>query len=123
MPWASSPPPSPPRLAHGEHGHRESNLDGYHRNGKLYEESSHSPRRADAVRLLKLREGNIAKGAPVNPRMGRIIFEEAAQAVVNDYTMNGKRSVVLLKARIRKHLRPKLAGRRLTNITTADVRE
>src|SRR5436309_6539679 len=94
----------------------------YSRNGKRYEESSGSTKREHASTLLRLREGDAARGAPVNPRVGRIIFEEAAQAVVNDYAANGKRSLDLLQKRIRKHLRPYFTGRRLANISTADLR-
>jgi hypothetical protein len=35
----------------------------YYRNGRRHEESSHSDMREDAVRLLKVREGDVA-GAP-----------------------------------------------------------
>jgi integrase len=51
-----------------------------------------------------------------------MIFEEAAQLVVNDYRANGHRSLELLQARIRKHLRPVFAARKLASITTGDVR-
>ena len=37
----------------------------YYREGRQYIESSRSHRKEDAVRLLKLREGAIAKGLPV----------------------------------------------------------
>ena len=33
----------------------------YYRNGRRYEESTHSSRKQDAVDLLRVREGNIAK--------------------------------------------------------------
>jgi integrase len=94
----------------------------YSRNGKRYEESSHSSKQGDARTLLQLREGDAARGAPINPRVGRIIFEEGVQAVVDDYAANGKRSLDLLKKRIRKHLKPIFAGRRLSGIATADLR-
>ena len=94
----------------------------YSRNGKRYEESSHSTRRGDAAMLLRVREGDAARGAPINPRVGRIIFEEAMQAVVDDYRANKKKSIELLQARIRKHLKPYFAGRRLAAISTADVK-
>lgn len=95
----------------------------YSRNGKRYEESSRSEKREDARTLLRLREGDAARGAPINPKVGRIIFEEAAQAVVNDYAANGKRSLDLLQKRISKHLKPYFAGRRLSGIATADLRD
>lgn len=60
---------------------------------------------------------------PINPKVGRIVFEEAVQAVINDYATNGKKILDLLQKRIRKHLKPYLAGRRLSSIATADLRE
>ncbi len=92
----------------------------YSINGRRYEEAA--PTKRDVLALLKLREGDATRGLPVNPRAGRIIFEEATQLVVNDYRANGHRSVELLQARIRKHLRPYFAARRLATITTGDVR-
>ncbi len=95
----------------------------YSRNGKRYEESSGSTKREHASTLLRLREGDAARGAPVNPKVGRIIFEEAVQGVIDDYAANGKRSLDLLQKRIAKHLKPVFTGRRLSGITTADLRE
>jgi hypothetical protein len=39
----------------------------YYRNGRPIRESSHSGKESDAINLLKLREGDIAHGLPVNP--------------------------------------------------------
>lgn len=94
----------------------------YYRNNKRYEESSGSAKESDARTLLKQREGDIAKGVPVTPTVGRIRFEEAVVDLVNDYRSNGKRSLVDLQRRIDKHLRPYFEGRRLVAITTADIR-
>jgi integrase len=95
----------------------------YSRGGKKFEESSHSAKRADAAMLLRLREGDTAKGVPINPRIGRILFDEAMQMVINDYITNRKRSLELLKARIRKHLKPFFGGRRLASMGTAHIKE
>ena len=35
-------------------------------------ESSYSSKESDAINLLKLREGDIAHGLPVNPKLNRI---------------------------------------------------
>ena len=95
----------------------------YYRAGKRYEESSDSTKREHARTLLRLREGDAAKGVPITPKIGRVLFDEAVQDVVNDYVANGKRSVRLLKIRLARHLKPYLGGRRMASITTADVRE
>lgn len=94
----------------------------YYRNGQRHEESAHTHSKQDALTLLRLREGDVAKGAPVSARIGRLRFEEAAADVVNDYRVNGKRSLEVLQRRIAKHLTPFFGGRRMTAITTADVR-
>ena len=65
----------------------------YYRSGKRYEESTHSSRKQDAIDLLRVREGDIAKGVPVTARIGQLRFEEAAADLVNDYKTNGKRSL------------------------------
>ena len=39
----------------------------YYRNGRPIRESSHSSKESDAITLLKLREGDIAHGLPMNP--------------------------------------------------------
>ena len=94
----------------------------YYRNGKRYEESSGSEKKGAAIDLLKIREGDGARGLPVTPKIGRLRFEEAAQDVENDYSTNGKRSLSHVKTRTKNHLSPFFAGRRMTSITTADVR-
>ena len=94
----------------------------YYRNGRPYEESSRSSKEGDARRLLRLREGDIERGVPVTPKLGRFRFDEAAQDVIADYTANRKRSLPVAQRRIDKHLKPYFGGRRMASITTADVR-
>jgi integrase len=94
----------------------------YYRNGRRHEESSHSDLREDAVRLLKVREGDVARGLPVTPKIGRLRFDEAAEDVLNDYRVNGKRSLDDVQRRFTLHLTPFFGGRRLSTVTTPDVR-
>ena len=84
----------------------------YYRNGRRHEESSHSTRKGDAVRLLRAREGDIAKGLPISSSVGKIRFDEAAADVVRDYEVNGRKSTCDVEARIRLHLAPFFGGRR-----------
>jgi integrase len=93
----------------------------YYRSGKRYEESSGSEKKGAAIDLLKIREGDSARGLPVTPKVGRLRFEEAAADVENDYSANGKRSLPDVKSRIKNHLTPYFGGRRMVSITTADV--
>jgi len=94
----------------------------YYRNGKRYEESSGSPKESEARGLLRRREGDIERGIAVNPTVGRMRFEEAAEDVLNDYRVNRKRSLDDIERRIHKHLAPYFCQRRMASITTADVR-
>jgi len=94
----------------------------YRQHGRLMRESSKSTKERVALRLLKVREGDIEKGEIIVPTRDRLTFEEAAADLVNDYTTNGKRSLVVCQRRVTKHLTPYFRGRRLAGISTADVR-
>ncbi len=95
----------------------------YYRSGKSFRESSGSAKESDAKRLLRIREGDIARGIPVAPRVGRVKFDELADDVINDYKINKKRSLRHLEIRLNKHLIPFFGGRRAAAITTADIRK
>lgn len=116
------------RLACNAAGHdveeRESNVFWvkYSRGGKSYAESSESERKADAKRLLQRLEGDIVRGKPITPKIGRLTFEDAAKDLLADYTTNGKRSYAVVERRVRKHLTPFFAGRRMSEITPTEVR-
>ena len=71
----------------------------YYRDGGRHEESSHRDKLENAARLLKVREGDVARGLPVTPKIGRLRFDEAADDVLNDYRVNGKRSLDIRTAR------------------------
>lgn len=77
---------------------------------------------ADATRLLNLREGKIAEGVPVTPKIGKLTFDDAAADLLNDYRTNGKRSLTVVERRVKKHLTPFFHRRRMADITTSDVR-
>jgi integrase len=95
----------------------------YYRNGQREEESAHSDKYAEAENLLKQREGDIAKGIPLSAKIGRLRFEAAADDMLNDYQINGKRSHKNLKNTIiAGALEPWFRGRRMASLTTADVR-
>ncbi len=94
----------------------------YSRAGRGYYESSGSRKHEDAKRLLRLREGDIERGVPVTPRIGRLRFSEAAEGIVTEYRTNGRKTLGHVERRIRLHLEPFFGGRRMANITTADTR-
>lgn len=94
----------------------------YYRNGRRFEESARTAKKGEAERLLRLREGDVARGLPVSPKIGRVLFDEAAADVINDYRANGKKTLDDVQRRFEKHLLPYFGGRRLAAITTADIR-
>ena len=79
----------------------------YYRNGRRYEESARTTKYEEARDLLKVKEGDIAKGVPVSPKAGRVRFEDAMPNIS--------------ARRIDLHLTPAFAGRRLTSITTDEI--
>jgi site-specific recombinase XerC len=94
----------------------------YFRNGRpIYESSGTEDQRA-ATNLLKTREADIVRGVPLSSKVGRVRFDEAAQDIINDYRINGRRSLDELERRIRLHLAPYFGDCRLSAITTSDVR-
>ena len=90
----------------------------YYREGRRHEESSRSRKKGDAERLLKLREGDVARGVPVTPKIGQLRFDEAAEDMFLDYRVNKKPTLADVECRVRKHLRPVFGGRRMASITT-----
>jgi integrase len=94
----------------------------YYRDGRPIYESTETTKEKEGRDLLKLREGNVVRGEPVVPRQRRVTFDELAADVVTDYRVNGKRSLGDLERRITLHLKPFFGGRRMADITTADVR-
>jgi integrase len=95
----------------------------YYKNGERLEESARTDKYETARELLKSREGDIADGRPVSVKAGRLRFDEAAADMLTDYKINGKRSHDNLKNTIIDGaLDPWFRGRRMTDVTTTDVR-
>lgn len=90
----------------------------YYRNGKPFYESSHSSKETDAKKLLKLREGQIAEGKFPGLRVERILFNELAEDLVNDYKLNDKKSRDRVELSLNKHLKPFFGGMKASNITS-----
>lgn len=93
----------------------------YYRNGQRHEESAKTDKKTKAEQLLKLREGDIAKGVPVTSALSRFTFDQGVELLTNDYIIRNRRTLDITKARIKNHLTPAFGGRRVSSITTADV--
>ncbi|MEW6417628.1 MAG: site-specific integrase [Nitrospirota bacterium] len=89
----------------------------YYRNGKPYFESTHSDKESEAKRKLKLREGQIADCKFPGLRAEKILFDELAQDLTNDYKMNGRKSLERLEHSL-KHLNAYFLGVKASNIST-----
>lgn len=89
----------------------------YYRNGKPYRESTRSEKETYAKKLLKLREGEITQGKIPSLKIERVIFDELTDDLLNDYKVNGRKSVRRLMLSI-KHLRKFFEGTRAVDITT-----
>jgi hypothetical protein len=63
----------------------------YLQHGRIVRESTGTDNIVKARRMLRDREGDVVKGVPVNPNVGKITFDEAATDMLNDYSMNRKR--------------------------------
>jgi integrase family protein with SAM-like domain len=94
----------------------------YYVNGRPQCVSSGSVKKADPKRLLQEREGDVVKGFPMIASAGKITFEEAAEDRLNEYAMNGRRSLHTARCRLRKHLAQSFGGRPLSTISTSDIR-
>ena len=75
----------------------------YYRNGKPYRESTKSEKETDAKRLLKLREGQCESGTFPGLKVEKILFDELKQDILNDYKLNGRKSLERLGNSL-KHL-------------------
>jgi integrase len=90
--------------------------------GLVFRESSGSANYADAVRLLKRRQGEIVTGKFAGLGPERITFGELAQDVVNDYRDNDRASVGHVERRLHKHLLPVFGEIRAADFGTAHVK-
>lgn len=94
----------------------------YYRDGRPIYESSGTATKDEATNILKKREGSIADGLPLSTSVGKIRFAAAAADLVNDYKVNGRRSLDELERRIDKHLAPFFGNRKLATIQAPDIR-
>jgi len=94
----------------------------YYRDGRPIYESSGTDIKDEAKKTLKIREGDIAKGVPITSKTGRVRFEDASMDLINDYKVNNRKSLDELERRIALHVEPYFGKRKLSTITTTDIR-
>ncbi len=91
--------------------------------GRRRLETTKSTDRNEAEKQLRKRLS--AKDAGVSPdaAVGKLTLKEATDDLINDYKVNGRRSLPEVQRKIELHLLPYFGERRrMTSITTADMR-
>lgn len=76
----------------------------YSHRGKVYRQSSKSSNRTDAVKLLRRKLGEIGRGRLIGPDVEKTTFADLAGMLLNDYRVNGRRSLDRVEAAV-GHLR------------------
>ena len=93
----------------------------YYRAGKPYRESAKSTKENVAQRLLKLREGQVVENRFPGLRVEKIRVEELAQDFLNDYRVNGKKSLERAEMSL-KHLKAFFERVRAIEISTDRIK-
>lgn len=91
----------------------------YSRNGKRFYESTHTVRKRKAKRILDDRLAEIRAGTFVGPQIQRVKVEELAKDLIEEYQINGRKSLDDLKARWRLHLQPYFGHLRAADVTSS----
>jgi integrase len=93
----------------------------YYRNGRPFRESSGSPSRKVAAKLLKQRIGELANGNFIEPIDRRVTVDELYESLLADYRNNEMASLENTELRWKKRLKIKFGGLRAINVTTATL--
>lgn len=79
----------------------------FYRNGQAVRESTHSTNERDAIRLLKIRLGQVESGDYHGTSISRTTVSELLDLVIADYKIEKKRSIGDVQWRVERSLRPK----------------
>lgn len=94
----------------------------YYRSGKPYMESSHSKAESKAKRLLKRREGEIAKGELPGIYFDKVRFNDLTEMLLRDYRINGKKNLGKVETYV-ENLSDFFGEIRVPEITTDRIQE
>ena len=94
----------------------------YYKDGRSFRESSESDDPDVAEKLLKRRFGEIVTGRFAGLGPERIQFKDLAEAVVEDYELNEKKSIKDVKQRLKLHVLPALGKVRAAEIGTSHLK-
>jgi integrase len=93
----------------------------YHR-GVRYRESAHTDNKRAAHKLLRDRLTDLGRGKTAAIVCGKVTFEQMTQAYLNDYKVNGKRTLVSAQTAV-KHLQEFFGGELAVDIRPPRIRE
>lgn len=94
----------------------------YHKDGKPYYESSHSPKKEAAQKLLNRRLGEIEKGEVPGIHFDKVTFVELATDFLTDYRINQKDTIGKAERSV-KYLEDVFKRMKAKDISTAKVTE
>lgn len=94
----------------------------YYRQGKANSESSHSKKKEVATRLLKQKEGEIAKGEIPSITFEKVTFTELVEDLKEDYRINQKKSLWRVEISV-GHLTKFFGKMKASEITTDLIKE
>ncbi len=92
----------------------------YYVNGRPVRESTGTVKEKKAEQFLKAREGRVATGQPILPRVDRIRYDEATQDLRQHYQATGRRNLEEAEYRL-THLDAFFMGRRIAAIGPAEA--
>jgi integrase len=89
--------------------------------GEPKQEATRTKDRGEARLFLNKRLGELATGRYVGPEAERITFDELAVLVIRDYQANGKKTLAWAERRFKLHLKPFFGGKKVRDISSAEV--
>ena len=92
----------------------------YYRNGKNYRESSKSPKKMVAKKLLDRREGEISQGKLPGVYFEKVTFDQLAEDFLREYRINQKKSLIRAERSV-NHLKAFFEGDKVPSITTPRI--
>ncbi len=92
----------------------------WYQNGRPVQRSTGAVTKREAERFLKLREGAVAKGAPIPMRFDRILYDELAGDLCKHYETTGRRSMKEVAGRL-VHLDKFFQGYRTVSIDPTKI--
>ena len=92
----------------------------YYQNGRPIRESTRTEKESEAKRFLKEREGRVAMGQPVLPRVDRIPYDAISNDLLEHYVTSGNRNLREAGTRF-KPLNQFFQNKRVAAITASET--